>query len=235
MHAENAAARAAGYIDRTHTPEYKRMQRERDAEKQGRALCEYVPQAKKEERSALARVEKEADRIRARWAKEWLKPFQQPQATYAELCASDPTYKGRHAAKSRKSYWRRHQRELERIGIWKAAHPDQKRQYDVTRREREREFADGTVTSEEIAGLKQKATYCAYCACALVKKQTDHMVPLVLGGKHSLRNIVIVCPDCNARKARLSYEQWIGRVAHQHRARVVALFYERYGDLAVAA
>ena len=35
------------------------------------------------------------------------------------------------------------------------------------------------------------------------RKQTDHMVPLVLAGEHSLRNIVIVCPPCNGRKSAI--------------------------------
>jgi hypothetical protein len=55
------------------------------------------------------------------------------------------------------------------------------------------------------------------------------MIPIALGGEHSLRNIVIVCPNCNGRKATLSYEKWIERIEPQHRARVVAVYQERYG------
>jgi hypothetical protein len=58
------------------------------------------------------------------------------------------------------------------------------------------------------------------------------MIPLALGGEHSLRNIVIVCPACNGKKANLSYTEWIERVGPEHRERVVALFEQRYGVLA---
>ena len=58
------------------------------------------------------------------------------------------------------------------------------------------------------------------------------MVAVVLGGAHSLRNIVIVCPACNGKKGRLTYPEWIERVAPEHRWRVAALYVERYGALA---
>lgn len=74
----------------------------------------------------------------------------------------------------------------------------------------------------------EAAQLCAYCGVRLIRKQTDHMIPLALGGEHSLRNIVIVCPDCNARKAGLSYAEWVDRVEPQHRQRVLALYHERY-------
>jgi hypothetical protein len=64
----------------------------------------------------------------------------------------------------------------------------------------------------------------------LSDKQTDHMIPLVLAGEHSLRNIVIVCPPCNGRKARLSYEEWMERVEPEHKQRVMAVYRERYGE-----
>src|SRR5581483_9472558 len=83
-----------------------------------------------------------------------------------------------------------------------------------------------------IRKLKRAATHCVYCGGRLIWKQTDHMVPLALGGEHSLRNIVIVCPDCNARKARLSYAEWVERVEPQHRGRVVELYRMRYEDKA---
>ncbi len=52
------------------------------------------------------------------------------------------------------------------------------------------------------------------------RKQTDHMTPLALGGDHSLRNIVIVCPGCN-RKGSLNYAEWIERVEPEHKARAI--------------
>ena len=85
-------------------------------------------------------------------------------------------------------------------------------------------LGDGSVTPDIIARMKAAATHCAYCGCVLSDKQTDHMIPLVLAGEHSLRNIVIVCPPCNGRKARLSYEEWIERVVPEHKQRVMAVY-----------
>jgi hypothetical protein len=55
------------------------------------------------------------------------------------------------------------------------------------------------------------------------------MVAVCHGGEHSMRNIVIVCRPCNARKASLTYEQWIERVQPEHRARVERLYVQRHG------
>ncbi len=109
------------------------------------------------------------------------------------------------------------------------------REWSTSRREREDVSADGTVTPGAIARLKESAHNCAYCGGSLIEKQTDHMIPLVLGGEHALRNIVITCPSCNGRKARLSYQEWLDRIEPQHRERTLALYYERYGDAAAAA
>ena len=105
----------------------------------------------------------------------------------------------------------------------KLDNPARKAVWDSVRKLREADQSDGSVTRLSIARMKRGARLCAYCGCTLHRKQTDHMIPLALGGEHSLRNIVIVCPDCNQRKHALSYEEWIERVDPKHRDRVVAL------------
>jgi 5-methylcytosine-specific restriction endonuclease McrA len=220
-----AAAKAAGYPHWSRTPEYKRLQREAEAAKQGRKLEAYVPQAERNRRGRMLQVERLADRIRARWAAEWLKPFQKSSA---ELYWDDPDYREKQKARFRESYRRRRAQEIQRVLAYKQANADRNRLWTATRLRRQADGSDGTATPERIAQLKSEATYCAYCGRVLNEKQTDHMIPLVLGGAHSLRNIVIVCPRCNGRKARLSYEEWIERVEPQHRARVIALSQKRY-------
>jgi len=205
--------------------EQSRLQRERDAAKQGRELEAYVPQAERDRQGRRREVERLAERIRARWATEWLRRFRKSSA---ELYWDDPQYREKQKAKFRDSYRRHRAREIERVLHYKQAHADRNRMWTATRIQRQADGSDGTATPEKIAELKSKVTYCAYCGRTLDKKQTDHMVPLVLGGEHSLRNIVIVCPRCNGRKARLSYEEWIDRVEPQHRARLIALYQERY-------
>jgi 5-methylcytosine-specific restriction endonuclease McrA len=158
-----------------------------------------------------------------------LREFGQIALVPPEVAAEE---RDQHAADVRDWYARHRQEEVARLLAWKAANPERVSEHNSTRRERECEGADGTLTREAIAQLKRKATECTYCGARLTAKQTDHMIPLALGGEHSLRNIVIVCPDCNARKATLSYEKWIERVGSQHRPRVAAIYLERYGQVA---
>lgn len=219
------AAKAEGYLSWGNTPAYKRMQREAEARALGREIPPYVPQSERNFRGRLRKAERLADRIRARWAAAWLSPF---QISRRELYQQDQEFRDQVKASWRDRYRRRRDHEVSRTRAYKLANPERVLTYHQTRRERIHEGSDGTATDQAIARLKRDSTHCAYCGEILARKQTDHMIPLVLGGEHSMRNIVIVCPDCNARKATLSYPEWIERVAPEHRARVVALYQARY-------
>jgi 5-methylcytosine-specific restriction endonuclease McrA len=223
------AARTAGFSGGwSSTPEAHRLSRERTAAKEGRVLEPYIPQAERNRRGRMLDAERLAHRIRSLWVSEWLRPFREQLQN--DLYWTDAAHR-----KAKKSWWRNEyakhrEREVARVVAYKRANPDRNNQWTQIRLERERDAADGTVTRDAIARLKYGATNCAYCGCALKEKQTDHMIPLVLGGEHSMRNIAIVCSECNGRKARLSYEEWLDRVDAQHRERVLALYYERYGE-----
>jgi len=228
--AANDAARARGYDALTHTPEYHRLQREREAERKGRTLTAYVPRAEKERRAGLARAERAADRHRKKMVGLLLQHYdwildQNREITDAEREAW--------AARQREYYAQHRRQEIARHLAWKAAHPEKVITYDETRRQRIQETDDGTATLVAIARLKAKATNCAYCGSRLLRKETDHMTPVCLGGEHTLWNIVIVCPDCNLRKAKLPYAKWIERAEPQHRGWVATLWEERYGHLAL--
>lgn len=45
---------------------------------------------------------------------------------------------------------------------------------------------------------------CAYCHAPLKQDGQDHIVPLSVGGDHTLDNVVPACRSCNARKNSLS-------------------------------
>ena len=202
----NSQCRACDHI-------YKRAQREREAKAQGR---EYIPHDVQVFQSAMAKAEREADRLRARWAAAYLRPFR-------VLSKKD-------LAAYQRSHYNRHRiQELHRGQRYKLDNPARKAVWDSVRKLREADQSDGSVTRLSIARMKRGARLCAYCGCTLHHKQTDHMIPLALGGEHSLRNFVIVCPDCNQRKHALSYEEWIERVDPKHRDHVVALMETRYG------
>jgi 5-methylcytosine-specific restriction endonuclease McrA len=133
------------------------------------------------------------------------------------------------AVRARKHYAEHRSEETARTKGYKQLHPQLKRAMDSLRNARIAAQSNGTASPAAIKRMKSAATSCAYCGGGLFRKQTDHIITLALGGEHSLRNIVIVCPDCNQRKHALSYEQWIDRVEPCHRARVIAVFESRYG------
>lgn len=228
QHRRNALAAAAGYRRGwTSTPDYHRMQRERAAVEKGRVLKPYVPQAERERIGRMVDADAHADSIRARWVRAWLAPL---RSLHQEMLRGDPEYRAQNAYRYREHYRHHRDGEIARVAAYKRAHADRNLEWTVTRKEREAVQSDGTATPEAIVLLKQQATHCAYCGGVLAEKQTDHMNPIVLGGEHSLRNIVVVCPSCNGRKARLTYQEWIERVEPEHRERVRAVYRERYGD-----
>jgi 5-methylcytosine-specific restriction endonuclease McrA len=134
------------------------------------------------------------------------------------------------AAHSRKNYQKDGAQERLRTAAYKSTHRDQMLEHEQTRQARIAATCDGTATKESVQKAKAGASRCAYCDCPFedARKQTDHMVALCHGGEHSLRNIVIVCRPCNARKASLTYEQWIERVEPEHRLRVQRLWVTRH-------
>jgi 5-methylcytosine-specific restriction endonuclease McrA len=140
-----------------------------------------------------------------------------------------------HAAYQREWYSRHQQVEVSRHLVWKAANAEKVSEYSQRRKDRIEATNDRTATSLAIAWLKLRTNRCAYCDGFLTRKETDHMTPVCLGGAHSLRNIVIACPRCNGRKAKLTYAQWIDRIEPEHRARVAALWVARFVEFVPAA
>ncbi len=223
----NEAAVAAGYERGwASTPEYHRLQRERVAAKD---MCAYVPQVERERIGRMVDADEHADRIRSQWMREWLRPFRKSDL---ELYQTDAEHRAKMQAAYRASYARRREFERARSRAWNTSHPQERLAQQYRRIDRVISGADGTASAHAIAQLKQQATHCAYCAAQLTRRETDHMVALVLGGAHSLRNIVVVCPTCNRKKSTLSYPKWTERVAPEHRGRVVALYLDRYAEAA---
>ena len=227
-------ARGRGYLDAGNTPEYKRMQREREAARQGRVLPGYIPQAEKERRAALLRADGEAHRIRHRHFEKLLLEWNQIVLKNPEVVNED---RAAAAAQYRAFYALNSQQEIERHMAWKAANPERVLQHDEARADRIKAGSDGTLTAPVVQELKAAAVRCAYCDEPFLfarEKQTDHMIAVCHGGEHSRRNVVIVCQRCNGNKASLTYGDWLDRIAPQHRGRAVALFNLRYGLGAVA-
>jgi 5-methylcytosine-specific restriction endonuclease McrA len=60
---------------------------------------------------------------------------------------------------------------------------------------------------------------CAYCQRAMPysHRVIDHVIPLALGGAHSVRNIVVCCWACNVRKGAKLPAQWRAELSQERR------------------
>lgn len=106
----------------------------------------------------------------------------------------------------------------ERKKAYRHANPARDVAWKAIRLERLIAQSDGTVTD---AGLRQMfalAKRCPYCNLKMKtgEKSLDHVTPLVLGGEHSMRNLVVCCLDCNTRKGRQPLERWLDRCKGPH-------------------
>lgn len=63
-------------------------------------------------------------------------------------------------------------------------------------------------TAEITHRFQQFDTACAYCGVRNVDLQIEHLLPISLGGTHTLGNIVPACPSCNYSKAAREVEAW---------------------------
>ena len=219
------AAKAAGYPGYSNTPEYKRLQREAEKAREGKTAVPYVTQADRNQRGRMRQAERIAENVRARWAADWLSPFR------AALYHADPLHRDEVKAKSREIYWADVHRSRQKTAEYKRANQDRVMRHHAQRAERIAETSDGSLTVPRIRELKRRTARCTYCDTIMFSsdKVTDHMIPLCRGGEHSLRNLVICCRLCNARKASLPYQEWVERIEPEHRGRVGDLYELRYG------
>jgi hypothetical protein len=84
----------------------------------------------------------------------------------------------------------------------------------LNRRARKKENG-GVVTKSEIKNLKIKSkNVCFYCK-SNKKLSIDHVIPLKLGGRNEISNMVIACINCNSKKQAkdpITYAREIGRL-----------------------
>jgi 5-methylcytosine-specific restriction endonuclease McrA len=89
---------------------------------------------------------------------------------------------------------------LEQKRRYIAKHPETKQQWDRDRRAKKKGNG-GTVTKEEWQAILDKYGHkCLYPGCNRTDLTMDHVVPLVLGGKHEAGNIQPLCNYHNRAK-----------------------------------
>lgn len=95
------------------------------------------------------------------------------------------------------------------IKAWKEKNKLKLRSYDSRRRARVCNSAENHTDKDIERILKQQNGKCANCRIPTKNEyHVDHVMPLSLGGDNSSKNIQILCPDCNLRKAAKSPERW---------------------------
>lgn len=57
----------------------------------------------------------------------------------------------------------------------------------------------------------------------------DHMEPLARGGEDSLRNVVYVCADCNMKKRRRLFTDWLPTLEPQYQAIARQIYVDKHG------
>lgn len=94
---------------------------------------------------------------------------------------------------------------------WEVSHPEESRSRVRNRSARKRN-ALGSHTAKEVENLAVKQNHkCANPACKISIRKSyhvDHIVSLAKGGTNFIRNIQLLCPPCNRRKAAKDPIDW---------------------------
>lgn len=69
------------------------------------------------------------------------------------------------------------------------------------------ETDDGTLSNEVLRNMYAEAKNCLICEEEIKwrDKNLDHIVPLSKGGAHSIKNVMVICKDCNTKKSNKDF------------------------------
>ena len=79
------------------------------------------------------------------------------------------------------------------------------------RRQRRMHRANNDLTDAQWVALTAAWGGCAYCGIAAVPLQRDCVLPLSMGGRYTLDNVVPACRSCNASKSNGEVTRWLRR------------------------
>jgi 5-methylcytosine-specific restriction endonuclease McrA len=205
-------ARHRGYPSISNTPEYKRMQAEREWTARGKSIPPYLPKAARLLVAALARVDRgiasDCRKAYREWVKRFPKVSKAPTAEQREHCLESKRLAQRKRYRSNPDAVR------QRVKVWKHANPEKHAGQGDRRAKLAAQQSDGTLTESAVKALYAAAKRCCYCQKPMRSKQKslDHIIPLSLSGAHSVQNVVVCCRSCNASKHDRPVKEWLKEI-----------------------
>lgn len=94
--------------------------------------------------------------------------------------------------------------------------------------------SDGSLTTQVVAEMFAKAKTCSCCTGTMSRndKVMDHIIPLKLGGEHSVQNTMVLCRWCNSTKAAKHPSDWLDMLNDDAQARMRIIYKEKGLDFA---
>lgn len=129
-------------------------------------------------------------------------------------CPRQVEWKAKNAGRIR-AYAREQQRQYrldhpDHARDWFAANPEKHRLHQANRRARKLSNP-GSLQVSERDWLRMVDIYqgrCAHCGVRPEQLHMDHVIPLKLGGRHAIGNIVPACQPCNSWKSARLLSYW---------------------------
>jgi 5-methylcytosine-specific restriction endonuclease McrA len=112
-----------------------------------------------------------------------------------------------------------------RVKVYKHANPTAVAKWGDKRRRVAAERSDGSLTRNAVKRLFACAKTCPYCGIHFDAddKTLDHVIALARGGSHSIRNALVCCKSCNAKKQAKDLARWLAEIGIQRAAAVLRL------------
>lgn len=86
-----------------------------------------------------------------------------------------------------------------------------------TRRKNMDERDDGTLTKKTVGEIFGATKNCPCCDKTMCRsdKHLDHIQPLSRGGIHSIKNVMVLCRQCNLAKHAKTFADWYDSLSHE--------------------
>jgi len=151
---------------------------------------------------------------RRAYGREWIR--RHPEKAREAMRRWRERHPEEHNADSRAYYARHKKRLADYFAAYRRSHREVRQASDARRRAGKLGRAGSYTAAEWIGVMAAWHWRCAYCGGS-GPLEADHRVALSRGGSTAIENIVPACPSCNARKHRLSEDEFCARLRSEGR------------------